>query len=89
MDASVEIPESSWRRTDEIGSRLITTLVVNGWPMHLEAIEVSIGGGRLQQASGATDETFAAVHSAVGADGPWETLSIGGREYVLIGTPYC
>ena len=67
----------------------MATLVVNGLPLHVEAIEVEIGDGDVQQANDTSDELLALIHDAVGADGHWQTLDIGGRDYVLIATPFC
>lgn len=63
--------------------------MVNGLPLHLEAIAVQVGEGGLQEASDQSDESLALVHQAVGSHGHWQTLEIDGRDYVLIATPFC
>lgn len=89
MRSSVDIPASAWLVDRQDGSRLRTTLVVNGVPLHLEAIAVEVGEGGVQDASNRSDESLALVHGAVGANGHWQTLEINGRDYVLIATPFC
>jgi hypothetical protein len=87
--ASLEIPASAWRAVTVDGSRLMATLVVNGLPLHLEAIEVEVDESRIQRASDESDDSLELVHMAAGADGHWQTLEIDGREYVLMATPFC
>jgi hypothetical protein len=89
VECSVAIPASAWQAVAADLSRLKTTLVVNGVPLHLDAIEVEVGEDGVQHASEEVDESVALIHSAVGADGHFGTLEIGGREYVLIATPFC
>ena len=88
MGPSVEIPASAWQPAAEDGSRLITTVVVNGLPLHLEAIEVSTDEYGIQRGCGDADESLATIHEVVGAEGHWQTVTIGGRDYVLIASPY-
>jgi hypothetical protein len=64
-------------------------LVVNGLPLHLEALVVSADEHGIQRGSREADEGLAMIHQAVGADGHWQTLEIDGHEYVLIATPFC
>jgi hypothetical protein len=85
----VDIPISNWLVDREDRFRLKTTLVVNGLPLHLEAIAVRDGEQGLQEANDPSDESLALVHEAVGAHGQWQTLEIDGRDYVLIATPFC
>jgi hypothetical protein len=89
MNLRVEIPASAWRPAEADRSRLITTLTLNGVQLHLEAIEVMTGEGRIQRASDESDQALASIHEAVGADGHWEMLEIAGRDYVVIATPFC
>jgi hypothetical protein len=35
------------------------------------------------------EDEYAALHSAVHADGPFQTLRIGKREYVIVLSPHC
>jgi hypothetical protein len=88
----VTVPDDAW----EDGSydddaparhRLVATLVVNGTRLHLEAHLVVPGAD--PQRTFAGDEDVAAIHHAVGGDGPWQTTTIDGRAYVLVATPFC
>ena len=67
---------------------LVTTVVVNGVEMHLQAIEIASDEG-MQRVAPDWEEALAKVHEAVGADGHWQTIELDGREYVLIGTALC
>lgn len=69
------------------GSRLLGTIVINGCDLHLEALAVSRDGDMQIWSTDAGE--LSALHDAVGAGGPWQTVTINGREYVLIATPYC
>lgn len=63
-------------------------LVINGTPMHLEgwAVEEAEDGS---QEPASDEDGFTAIYGAVGADGCWRTVNVGGREYALVATPYC
>jgi hypothetical protein len=67
---------------------LIRTLMVNQLEMHLEAWELRLETG-LQQPKQMSEDDFSALHAAFGADGPFNTLTIAGREYVVFASPYC
>ena len=86
MSPTMELPWTSWRDTEGDASRLLTTVLINGCSMHLEAFAVETVGG--VQTSLTRDDDLSAIHAAVGADGPWETCRIAGREYVLVASPY-
>jgi hypothetical protein len=57
--------------------------------MHLDAIEVALANGSIQRGRGDSEAVLSLIHQAVAAEGHWQTLEIGGREYVLIATPFC
>ncbi len=86
VSPTVDVAPSSWTDTEGDASRLITTVLVNGCNLHLEAFVVERIGGA--QTSLTRDDDLAAIHAAVGAQGPWETCCIDGRDYVLIASPY-
>ena len=104
-DPQVNVPSSAWRNAgDETDprARLLATLQVDCSPvgsvlLHLEAVavdETPHARGKQSPADGSywTGSDFDAVAGAVGVgleDGPWDTLTIRGREYVLIATPFC
>lgn len=56
---------------------------------HLEAIEVRVENDVQVAANPEHQEAFDDAYSAVGADGPWMTVPIKGRDYVLVLTPFC
>lgn len=84
---TIDIPESAWEVcVDE--SRLLAQITVNGLSMHLEAWEVYDTKDGMQCAV-QHDEDFERIFYAVGADAAFQTLTIRGREYVLVATPHC
>lgn len=87
----IDIPDDAWE-ADCIGvdgpDRLLTTINVNGLYMHLEAWHVR-PDERGDQVCEFDDEAFGLLHTAVGADGSFSTVTIRGREYILIASPYC
>lgn len=91
--ANLTIPDDVWQDTkaDEDGSapRLLTTLVINGLHMHLEAVAVEMTAGFQTTANAEEDERFGDLHSGAGGDGPFHTTTIRGREFVVFATPYC
>lgn len=101
-DIKVTIADEDWKRVgdaneDEGGdagefgdqrAQLHATLTINGYRMHLEAWEI-IPGADPQAVRQLSDETFGMLHSGFGADGPFETTTIAGREYVVFASPYC
>lgn len=87
MTASVHIDPSDWRAVTDDRSWLKTELVANGVSVHLDAVEVTRSGA-IQEIRGELADALAVLHEALAADGPWETLRIGGRDYVLVATPF-
>lgn len=90
----LHITDDEWENagadTDDPASTLLTTIIINGTPMHLEAIAVLPPDEHgIVRAAGDRDDDLAAIHGAVGADGGWTQTTIRGREYVLIATPHC
>lgn len=82
------INPAEWEAVRDDRSWLKSTIVVNGVSLHVDAFEIE-PGVTMQAASGEVGATLADLHEAVAADGPWETLRIDGRDYVLIATPFC
>jgi len=70
-------------------SRLTTTIVINGTMFHLDAYEVRDGAGGYQEAVQGGDNDLNHYAGAAGADGPFSTTTIDGRQYVLFATPFC
>lgn len=90
------VPDEAWTNTNapDEAPRLLTTVVINGTLMHLEAIAVHMHATPpettpIQEAVNSDeDEDLGLIFNAVAADGPWDTTTIDGREYVLIATPH-
>jgi hypothetical protein len=84
-----------WRQVGEAdgdpASRLKATLIIGATQHHVDAIavrHVTRGGATMQL--GATDETdnvLGVLYGLVAADGPFDTVAIAGRDYVLFMTP--
>ena len=71
------------------GSRLLATLSFSGVSHHLEALEVEDRNGLQLTVDGHWDDTLGDYYEASGADGPFSTVDISGRTYVLVMTPFC
>ena len=84
---NVSIDPDAWRSISDDGSWLKCNIAVNGLPLHLDALEVG-DAGLVQDLRGELASALAALHEALAADGPWETLRIGDRDYVLLATPF-
>lgn len=95
-EVHVTVPEDAWRPVYEpdeddaphidTRAKLHATLVVNGLSMHLDAWQIVEGSS--PQRAVVWDDDLDAIHDAVHADGPFETLTIGGREYAVVATPF-
>lgn len=84
---SLSIPEDAWME-DRNGDRLLAILVLNGTFHHLEAIRVVDDDDGVQQAASEEfSETFEATY-AIGGEGPFDTVTMRGSEYVLVVTPF-
>lgn len=86
---SLKIRDEEWQKIDGDDLLLGPVLSINGTPMHLEAWAVCMVDGVQTTVSERRDEDFGHIHYAVAGDGPFETTTIRGREYVLIATPHC
>jgi hypothetical protein len=80
-----------WSRPDRDSTTLLATLVLGGYCMHLEAIEVELDDHNGLQEAVEPDYygRIEDLHSGAGADGPFDTIEIEGRTYCLFATPYC
>ncbi len=90
---AIAADELVWTESGEQdpNSRLLATINLAGCLMHLEAYAVAEMKGHdpVQHFDGDSPDTPAKVYAAVGGDGPWHTVMIDDREYVLIATPFC
>jgi hypothetical protein len=80
-----------WVDSSEPGdrSRLLCIIRIGGQFMHLEAYEAIEDADGTQQFRGSYGEIADEIYHSVGSDGPWYTVEIEGRKYVLIATPHC
>ena len=86
----VEISNQMWTENgpdEDPAARLLARIAILGTDMHLEAIAVRIVD-HIQRALD-SDESFANLASFAEPDGPFQTTSIRGRDYVLVAYPYC
>ena len=92
-----------WDDEDESGKpvhhdereHLLATVQIGSCSFHMEARQVAYEhdarNGRItrQHFADGDNETISALHLASGGDSAFETLSIGGRDYVVFMTPFC
>jgi hypothetical protein len=99
------IPEDVWREHGEWphpgdpttahfqpSDRLSATLTINGTPFFAEAYALVHGEQQAaiqQQAAMQDDDDLDLHHQAAHGDGPFQTMTIRGREYVVVVTPHC
>ncbi len=92
---AIRVPDSEWEWDNEARNRGLTTITVNGLPMYLQAIEVTgrdpdgTGWAEIQAADAQYQEELDFVYLVGGADSPFGTVQIEGRDYVLVATPFC
>lgn len=88
---AVTIPDNYWVESDPGHStRLVAAggLVINGTPLHLEAIQVSDNGDSLYAVDPANELDVDAIYTIGGDGGKLATLQIGSGSYLLVATPY-
>lgn len=79
------VPEEAWEPTFEDDPRRLTAIgTLNGLRMRLTAFEVALDEAGAQVAvDPEDDEDFADLHGAFAAEGPYPTLTVRGRSYVV------
>lgn len=89
----VRFPDLQWEPNDAMddpGAQLRgPVLVVNGLPLHMEAWAVTYDEEGMQQGAEEWVDDFEKLHEAVHADGSFSTMTLNGREYIVICTPFC
>jgi hypothetical protein len=97
---SLSIPDAAWRavgdpadsdegRTADERSLLMVAVTINGTFHHLVAYEVSLDeDGVATPADEDKSEEIDNYYVAAGADGSFDTTTIGDREYVVVMTPF-
>jgi hypothetical protein len=89
----LDIPAVAFQPTGGFGvptpnsDHLLATVTINGVAFHVDAYAVRMVNG--VQTADQLDEDLADIHRIVGADGPFQTIRIGRRYYVLVLTPHC
>ena len=83
------LDELYWCDTSEVGdkSRLLSWITIGGCSMHLEAFESTEDAEGNQVFVGAYAETANMLIGEVEGD-EWDTVTIEGRQYVLIVYPF-
>lgn len=89
------VPDDAWdwcgdeEQDPSRRTRATATITINGVMFHLDAWLVKDSEPFETQEMVEGDSDVDAIHGAVYADGSFETVTIEGREYVLVATPYC
>lgn len=84
---TIIIPDEAWL-ADESRDRMIAVLVINGTHHHLEALRVESDSAGIQRATRSDIQESLDAMFIIGHDGPFETITIGRAEYVIVVTPY-
>lgn len=94
---SLHVPEDAWEAcgpeedTGEAGdptAELTCTVVVNGVSFHADAYAVVSTDGCQEAAHPYHEGDLDAVYAAAHAEGRFDTVEIGGRDYVVVLTPH-
>jgi hypothetical protein len=92
-DISITIPEKQWQPSgpdEDPMSRMLCCIVINGTPHHLEAYAVTDDSEEGQIAAHESFEDNVNGAYMVGEpDKAFDTVTIYGRDYILVMTPYC
>jgi len=71
-------------------SRFLGTLIVDRTPHHFELLEVVMHEEHGQVAKHSEyDDILTHHHLGAGADGPFATIELRGREYAVLVEPFC
>lgn len=87
---AMRIPSGLWKDISEQQdhSILLTTVLIHGVPHHLKAIEVQMRESLQRAVNPSAEQELSDVHAACAASGPFETVRLSGREYVMTLTPH-
>lgn len=88
--AALTVPSVQWKDISEQQdeSVLLTTVLIDGVSHHLKAIQVQMRNALQSAVDPKAEEELTDVHAASGASGPFETVRLEGREYVMTLTPH-
>ena len=89
MELRITITDEQWESTgdeEDPSARILLreNVSINGTGFHLEGWAVDDEGYALYG-----EDDLSQIAAGVGADGPFETVTIRGREYALVMTPHC
>jgi hypothetical protein len=90
-EVAFELPDSLWHATgheSDPGARLLMTMRINGVPHHLEAVAVE-NHADFQELAKASGYEADAVWDLFSASGHMDVMTIKGRSYILLMSPYC
>lgn len=80
------IDEVKWQEVghcSDTAEILLAEIIILGCSMHLHAYAIT------ERDPDEYAESGNAIHDAVGDGEPWTEVTINGRAYVLVATPYC
>lgn len=89
---SLSLDSFTWEPTgsdENPQSRLLSTLYISGYPLHVEAYEVR----RDEQVGQTTadkmfEDDLNHYYAATCLEGRFDTIMINGREYIIVATPF-
>ena len=85
---ALTIADDDWMTGGEDNDHLTTILVINGTFHHLEAIRVIEDDDGQQHAASPDFEDSIDGMFAIGGEGPFDTVTIRGKSYVLVVIPF-
>ena len=85
---AITLTDDDWMRAGENDDHLTAILVVNARFHHLEAVRVIDDDDGVQRAASAEFEEWLDAVYQLGGEGPFDTVTIRGNEYVVIATPF-
>lgn len=87
----IVIPDDNWQEAgvaEDPSSRLLCTFVINGMHYHVEAFATVMVDGVQLAAHNDCERSLDGMFEIGQPGGPFETMEIRGREYILTMTPY-
>lgn len=87
---ALRVPSGLWRDISEQQDRsvLLMTVLIRGIPHHLKAIQVEKRNTVQSAVDPTAEKELGDVHALCGASGPFQTVRLDGREYVMTLTPH-
>ena len=87
---ALHVAASAWRDVSDHQDRsvLMATVLIGGVSHHLKAIQVTVQHGLQRAVAADAQEELSTLHAACAAQGPFETVRIESRDYVMTFTPH-